>query len=206
MTTTDAPQARTRIRMLVAALLVAATAALIDQGTKALALARLSETERIPVLGELLGLQLAFNPGTVMSIGAGSTWIFTILASAASVALVIAATRARSIGWAVAIGLVLGGAVGNLLDRLFAPPGFGVGHVTDFLAYGSLFIGNLADVILGIGVGLGILLFWRHHRAQSRAEAASETSAPEADAEARPDGDEAAPAASDGDRQAPSAG
>lgn len=52
-----------------------------------------------------------------------------------------------------------GGAVGNLLDRLFAPPGFGRGHVTDFLAYGNLFIGNLADVILGVGIALGILIY-----------------------------------------------
>lgn len=58
-----------------------------------------------------------------------------------------------------------GGAVGNLLDRLLAPPGFGRGHVTDFLAYGNLFIGNLADVILGVGVALGLLLYLRgpHH-------------------------------------------
>ena len=71
------------------------------------------------------------------------------------------ATRARTVGWAVAIGLGWGGAVGNLLDRLFAPPEFGRGHVTDFLAYGNLFIGNLADVILGFGVALGVLLYLR---------------------------------------------
>ncbi len=67
---------------------------------------------------------------------------------------------------AVAIGLLWGGAVGNLLDRLFAPPGFGRGHVTDFLAYGNLFIGNLADVILGVGVALGLLLYLSKPRAE----------------------------------------
>jgi len=50
----------------------------IDQGSKALALTRLSEHERIPLVGDLLGLQLAFNPGTVMSLGSGSTWVFTL--------------------------------------------------------------------------------------------------------------------------------
>lgn len=143
------------------AVAVAAVTVLVDHGTKALALAQLSENERVPLLGDWLGLQLAFNPGTVMSLGADATWLLTVLAVAASIALLIAATRARTVGWAVAIGLVWGGAVGNLLDRLFAPPGFGSGHVTDFLAYGSLFIGNLADVILGVGVGLGILLYLR---------------------------------------------
>ena len=153
--------ARVRPRWFLLAVAVAAGAVLIDQGTKALAVAQLSEQDRIPLLGDWLGLQLAFNPGTVMSLGSDSTWLLTLIAAAASVVLLIAATRARTAGWAVAIGLVWGGAVGNLLDRLFAPPGFGRGHVTDFLAYGNLFIGNLADVILGVGVALGLLLYLR---------------------------------------------
>ncbi|GAB2710942.1 hypothetical protein GCM10027071_28150 [Microbacterium marinum] len=150
-----------RPRLFLLAVAVAAGAVLIDQGTKALALAELSEQDRVPLLGDWLGLQLAFNPGTVMSLGSGSTWLITLIAAAATIALLIAATRARTAGWAVAIGLLWGGAVGNLLDRLLAPPGFGRGHVTDFLAYGNLFIGNLADVILGVGVGLGLLLYLR---------------------------------------------
>ena len=157
--------ARVRFRWFLLACAVAAGAVLIDQGSKALALAQLSEDDRIPLLGDWLGLQLAFNPGTVMSLGSDSTWLLTVIATAASIALLIAAARTRSAGWAVAIGLVWGGAVGNLLDRMFAPPGFGRGHVTDFLAYGNLFIGNLADVILGVGVALGLLLYLRgpHH-------------------------------------------
>lgn len=161
---------RVRPRLFLIACAVAAGAVLIDQGTKALALSRLSEQARIPLLGDWLGLQLAFNPGTVMSLGSGSTWLLTIIAAAASVALLIAATRARTAGWAVAIGLLWGGAVGNLLDRLLAPPGFGRGHVTDFLAYGNLFIGNIADIAIGVGVGLGILQMLRSHRSQPRSE------------------------------------
>lgn len=149
---------RVRLRRFLLACTVAAAAVLVDQGTKALALTQLSEHERIPLLGDALGLQLAFNPGTVMSLGADATWILTIIATAAAIALLVAATRARSAGWAIAIGLLWGGAIGNLLDRLLAPPGFGRGHVTDFLAYGNLFIGNLADVILGIGIALALLL------------------------------------------------
>ena len=158
---------RVRPRLFLIACAVAAGAVLIDQGTKALALSRLSEQARIPLLGDWLGLQLAFNPGTVMSLGSGSTWLITLIAAAASVGLLLAATRARTAGWAVVIGLIWGGAVGNLLDRLFAPPGFGVGHVTDFLAYGNLFIGNLADVIIGIGVGFGLLLYLRQGKTRA---------------------------------------
>lgn len=147
-----------QLRRFLLAFAVAASAVLIDQGTKTLALTYLSEHERIPLLGDALGLQLAFNPGTVMSFGADATWVLTVVATAASVALLVAASRAHTVGWAVAIGLLWGGAVGNLLDRLLAPPGFGRGHVTDFLAYGDLFIGNLADVVLGAGVALSLLL------------------------------------------------
>lgn len=148
---------RGRLARFLLAFAVAAGAVLIDQGTKALALTHLSDYERVPLLGDALGLQLAFNPGTVMSLGADATWVLTVVAATASVALLVAASRARTAGWAVAIGLLWGGAVGNLLDRLLAPPGFGRGYVTDFLAYGDLFIGNLADVILGVGVALGLL-------------------------------------------------
>lgn len=161
MTSSRPWMAGVRLRWFLLAVAVAVGGVLIDQGTKALALAQLSEDDRIPLLGDWLGLQLAFNPGTVMSLGSDATWLLTVIAAAASIALLIAATRARTAGWAVAIGLVWGGAVGNLLDRLFAPPGFGRGHVTDFLAYGNLFIGNLADVILGVGVALGLLLYLR---------------------------------------------
>ena len=168
--------ARGRLGRFLLASVVAAGAMLIDQGTKALALAQLSEHDRIPLLGDWLGLQLAFNPGTVMSLGSGSTWLLTLIAAAASVVLLIAATRACTAGWVVAIGLLWGGAVGNLLDRLFAPPGFGRGHVTDFLAYGNLFIGNIADIAIGVGVGLGILQMLRSHRSQTRSEHPGATS------------------------------
>lgn len=136
---------------------VAVLTAAIDQTTKALALSTLRSEERIPLLGDLLGLQLAFNSGTVMSFGAGLTWIFTVLAALAVLALPILIFRATSVVGTVALALIWGGAAGNLIDRLFAPPGFGVGRVTDFLAYGNVFIGNLADVALVAGAGLAMI-------------------------------------------------
>ncbi len=153
--------------------------AVVDQGTKAMALAQLSEQERIPLIGDLLGLQLAFNPGTIMSFGSNSTWVFTVLSTAATIGLCYAASRAPSKGWAIAIGFVWGGAIGNLIDRLFAPPGFGIGHVTDLLAYGNLFIGNVADIAIGIGVGLGILQLIRNHRSELRSASSAAASSRE---------------------------
>tara|TARA_R110000868_G_scaffold411704_1_gene707732 strand:- start:39459 stop:39935 length:477 start_codon:yes stop_codon:yes gene_type:complete len=143
---------------------VAAGIVVIDQATKAAALATLSEETRIPLLGDLFGLQLAFNPGAILSLGSGFTGVLTLVGAGAVVWLIIAALRARTAGLAVAFGFILGGALGNLIDRLFSPPGFGVGHVTDFLAYGTLFIGNLADVALGIGVILLLGITWTRRR------------------------------------------
>lgn len=142
---------REQTRRFAVACLAAAVVVLVDQATKAAALGGLSQEERIPLLGDLLGLQLAFNPGAILSLGAGFTGLLTLLGVGAVMVLIVAAARARTGWWAVGIGLILGGAVGNVIDRLFSPPGFGVGHVTDFLAYGNLFIGNLADIALGIG-------------------------------------------------------
>ena len=146
--------ARNRGTRLAIACVIAAVVVLIDQATKAAALSGLSTEQRIPLLGDLLGLQLAFNPGAILSLGAGFTGLLTLLGVAAVVLLVIAVVRARTVWWAVGLGLILGGAIGNLIDRLFSPPGFGVGHVTDFLAYGELFVGNIADVFVVVGVGL----------------------------------------------------
>ena len=155
---------RDRSRPLAIACLAAAFVVLVDQATKAAALSWLSQDERIPLLGDLLGLQLAFNPGAILSLGAGFTGLLTLLGVGAVVVLIIAAARARTGWWAVGIGLILGGAIGNLIDRLLSPPGFGVGHVTDFLAYGNLFIGNLADVALGAGVIVLSRNIWVRHR------------------------------------------
>jgi signal peptidase II len=164
------PMSREQTRRFAIACLAAGVVVLIDQATKAAAIGGLSQTERIPLLGDLLGLQLAFNPGAILSLGAGFTGLLTLLGVGAVVVLVVAAARARTGIWAAGIGLILGGAVGNLIDRLFSPPGFGVGHVTDFLAYGNLFIGNLADVALGAGViVLGLSLWARHRRARASA-------------------------------------
>ena len=153
-----------RPRHLAVAAIVAAGIVVIDQATKAAALATLSEETRIPLLGDLFGLQLAFNPGAILSLGSGFTGVLTLVGAGAVVWLIIAALRARTAGLAVAFGFILGGALGNLIDRLFSPPGFGVGHVTDFLAYGTLFIGNLADVALGIGVILLLGITWTRRR------------------------------------------
>lgn len=151
-----------KTRPFAVACIVAAAAVLIDQLSKAIALTALADRERIPLVGDAFGLQLAFNPGAVLGMGSGVTWILTVVGVAAVAGLFVMAARARTVGWAAGVGLVLGGAVGNLIDRFMSPPGFAIGHVTDFLAYGRLFIGNLADVFLAAGaIALAVMLMLR---------------------------------------------
>ena len=140
------------------ALLIAVAVVLIDQGTKAWAEATLSEHERIPLIGDLLGLQLAYNPGAAFSFGEGSTWVFTLIAVAATVTAIVFAFRVRRPGWAVVIGALGGAAASHAGDRLFRQPGFARGHVVDFLAYGNWFIGNVADIVIVTAAIAGALL------------------------------------------------
>jgi len=102
--------------------------------------------EPIPLIGELLQLRLIYNPGAALSIASGYTWILTIVVVVVVVFIVRAIGRIGSRGWAVALGLLLGGAVGNLVDRLVREPGFARGHVVDFIDYAGFFVGNVADI------------------------------------------------------------
>ncbi|MDY5601358.1 MAG: signal peptidase II, partial [Schaalia hyovaginalis] len=89
--------------------------------------------------------------GAAFSLGASSTWIFTILALVIIGVLFYALVRAHSMRLAASIGLLLGGAIGNLIDRLIQPPSFGQGHVIDFIDYAGFFVGNVADIWIVLG-------------------------------------------------------
>lgn len=134
----------------------------IDQATKQLALTRLAPGAATEwFLGELLGWKLVFNPGAALSMGEGFTWILTILAVGVTVVIVLSSRRIASRPWAVALALILGGAVGNLVDRLARDPGFGHGHVVDFINYAGFFVGNVADIAI---VCAAVLVVWLSFR------------------------------------------
>ena len=143
--------------LIVVALFVVA----VDQLTKQWALSTLVEGERTDLLGDLFGLELIFNPGAALSFASGSTWIFTLAAVGVTVVIIRIARRLASTTWAVGLGLLLGGAIGNLIDRLVRPPSVGNGEVVDFLAYGRLFIGNVADIAIVAAAVLVVLLSLR---------------------------------------------
>ena len=136
-------------RALVTALSVLAVLVVaVDQATKALAVARLQPDEPVPLIGDLLQLRITRNAGAAFSMGTGATWLLTLVAVVIVVVVLRSVRRLASRGWALALGLLLGGALGNLVDRLVREPGLGRGHVVDFLAYGHLFIGNVADIAI----------------------------------------------------------
>jgi signal peptidase II len=102
------------------------------------------------------------NSGAAFSLASGSTWIFSIAAAAVTVFILVFARRIRAFSWAVLFGMLLGGTVGNLTDRLFREPGFGLGHVVDFIqVYGFPAIFNIADSFIVASMGLFIILTLR---------------------------------------------
>lgn len=134
----------------------------LDQLAKFLVVESLTPGEAVPVLGELLQFRFVRNSGAAFSLGAGYTWIFSIVACAVTVFIVLFAGRIRSLAWATVFGLLLGGTVGNLTDRLLREPGFGTGHVIDFLqlyAFPAIF--NVADIAIVSSMGLFLILTLR---------------------------------------------
>ena len=142
--------------------LVALCVYLVDQIAKLLVVAHLYEGQQIQVLGQLLQFHFVKNAGAAFSIGTGSTWIFSIVGVGVLGFVIWYAPRIRSTAWAVLFGLLLGGLLGNLTDRLFREPGFGVGHVVDFLQIPLLpAIFNLADVAIVSSMVLFLILTLR---------------------------------------------
>ena len=129
----------------------------LDQLTKWRALDALVPGERVDVVGSLLGLELVFNPGAALSIATGMTWVLTIIAAVVVVVVARVSRRLGSRTWAVAFGLLLGGALGNLVDRFFRAPGPARGEVVDFIAYGNWFVGNVADIAIVVAAVLVVL-------------------------------------------------
>ncbi|SEN46190.1 signal peptidase II [Cryobacterium sp. TMT1-3] len=139
-----------RSRALIVLALVALGIYALDQYSKYLVVASMTEGSVIRVLNDVLQLHFVRNPGAAFSLASGSTWIFSIIAAAVVVFIIWFARRIRSLAWGLVFGLLLGGVLGNLTDRLLREPGFGVGHVVDFISTPWLLpaIYNVADMAI----------------------------------------------------------
>ncbi|WP_082177771.1 signal peptidase II [Arthrobacter sp. RIT-PI-e] len=135
-------------------LLCALLAYTLDQLTKWWVVDTMREGQITPVLPPLLNWHFIRNPGAAFSIGTDYTWVFTIIMVAVTVVLLLQVRKVATWGWSSALGLVLGGATGNLTDRLLREPSFGQGHVVDFIALPNFAIFNIADSAVVSGVVL----------------------------------------------------
>ena len=157
------PGGRPRTRLLLA---LAFLVLLLDLVTKLVVVATIEPGEDIRLLGGALYLTQLRNVGAAFSFAEGATVLFSLIAAAVAVVIVRTARRLYSTGWAVTLGLVLGGALGNLIDRIFRDPGFLRGGVVDFLSVfgpdGSVWpVFNVADSAIVCGGILGVLLALR---------------------------------------------
>ncbi|WP_426998964.1 signal peptidase II [Pseudarthrobacter sp. N5] len=148
-----------------------------DQLTKLWVTGTMIEGERIPVLPPLLHWYYIRNSGAAFSIGENVTWVFTIIMAGVSVAILLQIRKLGSAWWALALGLLLGGALGNLTDRLFREPSFAMGHVVDFIQLPNFAIFNIADSAVVSAVAIICLLTLKGIALDGTRHAASRASA-----------------------------
>jgi signal peptidase II len=168
LTAADAPSDRDREEQLPAAprrrgllAAVAVPVLVLDVVTKVLVVARLEGEQPISLLGGELLLRVSRNPGAAFSFATDATAVFTVIAVLVIAAILWTTRRLRSTGWAVALGLLLAGATGNLLDRIFRSPGPGRGAVVDFIDFQVWPSFNVADSAIVVGGLLAVLLSLR---------------------------------------------
>jgi signal peptidase II len=152
------PPTRRRIWLL---LIVAGVVLLADIISKQLVVAHLSNRLPVTVIPSVLDFELTRNAGAAFGLAAGATIIFSVVAAAVVVFIARASRRLASAGWAWALGLLLGGALGNLGDRLFRAPGPLRGHVVDWIHLHHWPVFNLADSGIVIGGIVAVLLSMR---------------------------------------------
>jgi signal peptidase II len=153
--TTKLGPATGRVRRIGVLATVAAAIYLLDVLSKIVVVATLSDRAPVELVGGLLTLRVTRNPGAAFSIGVGMTVLFTLIAVVVVAVIIRTASRLYSLPWAIALGMLLGGALGNLTDRVFRSPGIFRGHVVDFLELPNWPIFNVADSAI---VSAGVLM------------------------------------------------
>ena len=154
--TNDQRRLRTRVAVFAC---IAVVALVLDQISKAWAQSALADGQTVRVIPGILSFTLVHNPGASLGMGSNMTWLISLLAIVACVALAVLAIRTISMKWTVVFALAFAGALGNLIDRVMYAEGFLNGKVVDFLNYGWS-VGNVADIFLMVaGVAAVVLLF-----------------------------------------------
>jgi signal peptidase II len=158
---------RRRIGVLLA---VAVTVLVADITSKVIVVATLSGRPPVRLLGGLLTLRVDRNPGAAFSFGTGLTVLYSVIAISVIVVILRTARRIRIVSWALTLGLLLGGATGNLVDRIFRAPGLFHGWVVDWIQIPHWPVFNLADSAIVCGGILAVLLSARGLRLDGQRE------------------------------------
>ncbi|ACZ85838.1 lipoprotein signal peptidase [Streptosporangium roseum DSM 43021] len=167
-----APVAPSGVRRIAVLATIVPIVYILDLITKTVVLRTLEGREPLVVIPGLLQFRVIFNSGAAFSIGTGMTIVFTFVAAGVVIAILRTARHLRSLPWAITLGLMLGGALGNLTDRLLRwPSGFGrpspfQGHVVDFIETfpGHFPVWNVADSAIVCGGILAVILAWRGYQ------------------------------------------
>ncbi len=154
----ERPKGKHRVAVLFA---VATLAYALDLVSKMIVVAKLEHHKPIEIIGDWLRFEAIRNPGAAFGFGEAFTIIFTLIAAAVIIVIIRLARKLYSLPWAVALGLLLGGALGNLTDRIFRSPGVFEGAVVDFIAPKGFAVFNLADSAIVCGGILIVLLSFR---------------------------------------------
>ncbi|MEK8071294.1 signal peptidase II [Rhodococcoides navarretei] len=159
VTDTDSAEGRlpkplkTRLLIVIAAVIL-----VFDLVTKIVVVHYVKPGNPIEVFGDVVTLRLVRNPGAAFSMATGMTWLLTVVAVAVVIGVIKIGRTLRSPWWALGLGLVLGGALGNLIDRFFRAPGPFQGHVVDFVSVGWWPVFNVADSSIVCGAILLVVL------------------------------------------------
>jgi signal peptidase II len=137
---------------------VAITVLTLDIVSKTIVVAQLAPPKEIRLLGGFLTLLESRNPGAAFSLGTGETILYSLIAISVIVVILRTSRRIRSLPWAITLGLLLGGATGNLIDRIFRSPGPFRGWVVDWIELPHWPVFNLADSAIVCGGILAVLL------------------------------------------------
>ncbi|MER7574795.1 signal peptidase II [Streptomyces sp. NPDC057806] len=158
----DGGAARSRGKRRIAVLFaVAAVAYALDLISKMIVVAKLEHHEPVEIIGDWLRFEAIRNAGAAFGFGEAFTVIFTVIAAAVIVVIARLARKLYSLPWAIALGMLLGGALGNLTDRIFRSPGVFEGAVVDFIAPKHFAVFNLADSAIVCGGILIVLLSFK---------------------------------------------
>jgi lipoprotein signal peptidase len=164
------PQARQPRRRIGVLLAVALAVLALDIASKCLVVATLSDRTPISLLGGFLHLRVSRNPGAAFSFAPSLTILFSLIAITVITVILRSSRRIMSVPWAITLGLLLGGATGNLVDRIFRYPGVFRGWVVDWIQVPHWPVFNLADSAIVCGGILAVLLSARGYRLDGQRE------------------------------------